>query len=230
MKLIHTKKTIFFIFILVFLAVGFWSFKNAEIFAKDNAEKKVCISTVYGDIKIKLYDETPLHRDNFIKLAGEKYFDESLFHRVIKQFMIQGGDPNSKTADSATILGNGGPNYTIPAEIMPVKYFHKKGALGAARNNNPEKASSGSQFYIVQGKPYSSEELNRIETIYNMHFTEEQRAIYTTIGGAPHLDGGYTVFGEVYEGLNVVDSISNVKTGMYDRPKKDIKMTIKIIE
>jgi cyclophilin family peptidyl-prolyl cis-trans isomerase len=222
------KKTMFFTFILAFVAAGFWSFKNAENSAKAN-EKKVCISTMYGDIKIKLYDETPLHRDNFIKLAELKYFDGCLFHRIIKQFMIQGGDPDSKTADSTAILGNGGPAYTIPAEILP-KYFHKKGALGAARDNNPAKASSGSQFYIVQGRKFTAAELDNLSKQTGKTFTQEQRDVYSTIGGTPHLDGDYTVFGEVYEGLNIVDSIANVKTGMYDRPKKDVKMTIKVIE
>lgn len=223
------KKTMFFTFILVLLAAGFWSFKIAERNAKAE-EKKVCISTVYGDIKIKLYDETPQHRDNFVKLAGLKYFDGCLFHRVIKQFMIQGGDPDSKTADSTAILGNGGPAYTIPAEIMSSKCFHKKGALGAARDNNPAKASSGSQFYIVQGRTFTEAELDNLSQRTEKTYSAEQRKVYTTIGGAPHLDGDYTVFGEVYEGLNVVDSIANIKTGMYDRPEKDVKMTIKVIE
>lgn len=223
------KKTLFFVFILAFVAAGFLSFKYAEKSAKVNSEKKICITTSFGDIKIKLYDETPLHRDNFVKLAGLKYFDGSLFHRVIKQFMIQGGDPDSKNADSTAILGNGGPEYTIPAEILP-KYFHKKGALGAARDNNPTKASSGSQFYIVQGRTFSATEMDNLAQRTGKTYTEEQRKIYSSIGGAPHLDGDYTVFGEVYEGLNIVDSIAKVKTGMYDRPKKDVKMTIKVIE
>ena len=294
---------------IIIVAFGLYAFSEISFIKilnvpKVNTENKVCISTNYGDIKIKLYNETPLHRDNFLKLAKAAYFDGLLFHRVIKGFMIQGGDPDSKNADSTAILGNGGPKYTIPAEIfydtitsktpsgavkkeINLKHFHKKGALAAARDNNPAKSSSGSQYYIVQGKVYPDSVLTKLEsnynaTKYNQHitdyllkpenvnfknevvdcqskkntkkldsiintvkviidkqfgnepkfaYTKEQRKAYETIGGTPFLDGNYTVFGEVYEGLDVVDKIADVKTGANDRPKKDVKMiSVKVIE
>jgi len=229
------KKTILLSFVALFIAMCFYSFSGASFlnFKKNmtaDSVKKVCISTAYGDIKIKLYNETPLHRDNFIKLAKTAYFDGVLFHRVIKNFMIQGGDPDSKNADSTAILGNGGPSYTIPAEIFTPKYFHKKGALGAARDNNPAKASSGSQFYIVQGKTFTDQGLTAFCQKTGKKLSQDQINAYKTIGGTPWLDGDYTVFGEVYEGLDVVDKIAAVKTGANDRPVKDVKMTVKVIE
>jgi peptidyl-prolyl cis-trans isomerase B (cyclophilin B) len=193
---------------------------------------KIQINTAFGDINLKLYNETPLHRDNFIKLVKEKYFDSTLFHRVINQFMIQGGDPDSKNAADSILLGNGGPAYTIPAEFK-AEIFHKKGVLAAAREGdqiNPTKASSGSQFYIVQGRVFSREELNVLAQRMGKSFTEEQIKVYTTIGGTPHLDGNYTVFGEVISGLEVVDKIAAVITDKNNRPLKNIPMTIKIIE
>jgi cyclophilin family peptidyl-prolyl cis-trans isomerase len=225
------KKTKVIIFFPVILAFALLSFTKPALNPIEK-ERKVLISTSYGDIKIRLYDETPLHRDNFIKLASEGYYDGTLFHRVINQFMIQGGDPDSKGAKSDAMLGNGGPAYTIPAEFIS-KYYHKKGVIAAARegdNVNPNKASSGSQFYIVQGKKFTDAELDVITTRTGHAFTKEERDVYKTIGGAPHLDGSYTVFGEVYEGLDVVDKIAAVKTGFADRPVDDIKMTVKIIE
>lgn len=183
----------------------------SQISPKNQKETVVLISTSKGDIKIKLYNETPLHRDNFIKLVNDSYFDGILFHRVIKGFMIQTGDPDSKTAKSGQMLGNGGPNYTIPAEIVS-KYFHKKGALAAARTGdsmNPKRESSGSQFYIVQGKKFTDDELNMYESRLKVKFSKEQRDAYITVGGAPHLDGSYTIFGEVVSGLNVIDAISS---------------------
>jgi len=229
------KRTILFSFVTIAFAIGFYSFTGVSLLKPTNSMnadtiKKVCISTSYGDIKIKLYNETPQHRDNFIKLAKEAYFDGTLFHRVIKSFMIQGGDPDSKKADSTSILGNGGPTYTIPAEILSPKYFHKRGALGAARDNNPAKASSGSQFYIVQGRTFSEEELTAFSQKTGKTLTKEQIETYKTIGGTPWLDGDYTVFGEVYDGMNVVDQIAAVKIGPNDRPVKDVKMIIKVIE
>jgi cyclophilin family peptidyl-prolyl cis-trans isomerase len=227
----------FFLFFTVLLITAIFysnsgaSFMNTNQNPSNDTLKKVCISTSFGDIKIKLYNGTPQHRDNFIKLAKEAYFNGTLFHRVIKSFMIQGGDPDSKNADSTSILGNGGPAYTIPAEIVCPEYFHKRGALGAARDNNPAKASSGSQFYIVQGRVYTEQELNLYAQKLGKTYNEEQRKIYTTIGGAPHLDGDYTVFGEVYEGMDVVDKIADVKVDpTYNRPKQDVKMTVKVIE
>ena len=185
----------------------------------------VLISTPFGDMKIKLYDETPLHRDNFIKLAKEGYFDGLLFHRVISGFMIQGGDPNSRNAQPGQPLGSGGPGYTVPAEFNTA-LIHKKGALSAARlgdQMNPQKASSGSQFYIVQGKPASDYD-------FRIQYTEEQKAIYKSVGGTPFLDQNYTVFGEVVEGLDVIDKIAAVKTAPGDRPLEDVKFTVKVIE
>ncbi|MCX6233047.1 MAG: peptidylprolyl isomerase [Bacteroidetes bacterium] len=193
---------------------------------------KILITTEYGEIKLKLYNETPFHRDNFIKLVKEKYFDSTLFHRVINKFMIQGGDPDSRHAADSVLLGDGGPAYTIPAEFRP-EIFHKKGVLAAARESdqvNPTKASSGSQFYIVQGKVFTLEELNVLAQRMGKTFTEEQIKIYTTIGGTPHLDGNYTVFGEVISGLDVVDKIAIVATDKNNRPLKNIRMTIQIIE
>jgi len=193
---------------------------------ENTKETRVLIKTTKGDITVKLYDETPYHRDNFIKLVNEKYYDGVLFHRVIDGFMIQGGDPESKTAKQGQMLGNGGPDYTLAAELTP-KFYHKKGALAAARTGdqgNPTRRSSGSQFYIVTGKVYTNEELNKIENAYKTKFTEEQRKDYTTIGGAPFLDGQYTVFGEVEKGIDVAVSISRVPRDKNDRPIEDVKI------
>jgi len=184
---------------------------------------KALISTSMGDITIKLYDETPLHRDNFIKLANDGFYDGTIFHRVIKNFMIQGGDPDSKNAAPGQPLGRGGTGYTIPAEFVP-ELFHKKGALAAARKGagNPQKESSGCQFYIVTGKVDSDEQLARVP--------EARRAVYKEIGGTPFLDDNYTVFGEVVSGLDIVDKIGMVQTQQGDRPIEDIKMTVKILK
>lgn len=236
-----------------------------------------------GDMIIRLYDETPLHRDNFIKLAKSGYFNGTLFHRVIKDFMIQGGDPDSKNAPKGKMLGTGGPDYTIPAEFVYPKLFHKRGALSAARMGddvNPKKESSGSQFYIVWGQTYKPAQLKQMErqmqmqqeqNVFNeltkehhdeimtlrrnrdrtglqalqeklteetkkkcedtgkVSFTEEQVKAYTTIGGTPFLDNEYTVFGEVEEGLDIIDKIQNTDTTRDDRPKDDISMTIEVM-
>ena len=193
-------------------------------------ERTALISTQYGDIKVKLYNETPQHRDNFVKLVEQGFYDGTLFHRIIKEFMIQGGDPNSKNAQPGAMLGNGGPGYTIPAEILP-GVIHKKGALSAARlgdQMNPKRESSGSQFYVVQGKKWTDDELNMFAQ-RGLKLTPEQREIYKTIGGTPHLDGAYTVFGEVVEGLDVLDKIAASPTGQADRPVEDIKMTVKML-
>lgn len=190
------------------------------------------ISTSFGDMIVKLYDETPQHRDNFIKLTQQGFYNDLLFHRVIKDFMIQGGDPNSKGAPAGKPLGQGGPGYTIPAEIRS-SLFHKRGALAAARQGdqvNPTKASSGSQFYIVQGKKSSDAELNQISQSYGIMFSEEQKKVYKEIGGTPFLDNNYTVFGEVVEGLDVIDKIAAVQKGPGDRPVQDIKMTVTLVE
>ncbi|TAJ13263.1 peptidylprolyl isomerase [Marinilabiliaceae bacterium JC017] len=242
----------------------------------------VVVHTEMGDMKIKLYDETPGHRDNFLKLTQEGYFDSLMFHRVIKEFMIQGGDPDSKTAKPGDMLGMGGPGYTLPAEIDYPHYFHKKGVIAAAREGdqvNPEKKSSGSQFYIVQGKKYTDEELDQIEAKMN-DMTKQQvfyamlpeyqdtlravqqsgdknammalqqtimarvekeaadkpkyeipadlREVYKTEGGVPFLDSNYTVFGEVVEGLDVIDKIADVEIDKNNRPVTDVRMKIEL--
>lgn len=192
-------------------------------------ESILLISTDYGNMKVKLYNETPQHRDNFLKLVKENFYDSLLFHRVIQNFMIQGGDPDSRNAQPGTPLGAGSLGYTVPAEFNP-KYIHKKGALAAARTNNPEKASSASQFYLVQGKTFTDEELNRFEMQNKIKYTPEQREIYKTIGGTPHLDMGYTVYGEVIEGLDVIDKIGAVQTAPGDRPVKDVRMKITLVK
>ncbi len=243
---------------------------------------KVRIQTTLGDITVRLYDETPQHRDNFVKLAKEGYYDGTLFHRVIKDFMIQGGDPDSKGAPAGKMLGVGGPDYTIEAEIKSGLY-HKRGALAAARQGdevNPERRSSGSQFYIVWGQVYNEGqlrqfskqmEMQQLQTVFNAlakehhdeimqmrrernraglqelqeklaaeaeaqvkaqeaGMTDEQRAIYSTVGGTPHLDGQYTVFGEVEEGMDVVEMIQQAATARSDRPVDDIEMRVMVIE
>ena len=242
---------------------------------------KVKIQTMLGDIVVRLYDETPIHRDNFIKLAKEGYYDGTLFHRVIKDFMIQGGDPDSKGAPAGKMLGVGGPDYTLEAEIKD-GLFHKRGALAAARQGdqvNPERRSSGSQFYIVWGQVYNEGQLRqfskqlkmqRMQDIFNQlaaarkaeimqmrrernraglqelqdqlaaeaekqaagctGLSEEQQRIYSTVGGTPHLDGQYTVFGEVEQGLDVVEMIQSSATGRGDRPIDDIEMRVSVID
>lgn len=256
-------------FILAGLMVvsSFSACNNAKL---EEGEDAVFV-TSKGLISVRLYDETPLHKENFLKLASEGYYDGVLFHRVIKDFMIQTGDPNSKNADANTMLGTGGPEYKIPAEIKP-EFFHKRGALAAARqgdNVNPEKASSGSQFYIVHGKIFNDEELDAVEFQVATQMAKERigeigreveaefegqglpfdsisaivvqraqeyrdskpyainpefRQVYKTLGGTPHLDGEYTVFGEIVRGMEVVEAIATSETGRNDRPKKDIKI------
>jgi peptidyl-prolyl cis-trans isomerase B (cyclophilin B) len=188
----------------------------------------VKISTIHGDMIIRLYENTPLHRANFIKLAQEGYFDGTIFHRVIGNFMIQGGDPDSKNPQPGAQYGMGGPNYTIPAEFR-AEYFHKKGALAAARTNNPEKSSSGSQFYIVQGQKFQAAQLNQMAAQSGIHYTPVQTAAYADLGGTPFLDMQYTVFGEVILGLDVIDKIAAEPTMPGDRPKKDIVMKVSLV-
>jgi len=205
----------------IIMALVLMSFSGKE------KEKTLVITTKYGTIKVRLYNETPKHRDNYVKLAQEHFFDSLIFHRCIKDFMIQGGDPDSKHAKPGVQLGEGGLKYTIPAEIQP-NLFHKYGVIAAARDNNPEKASSSSQFYIAVGKVYTDAQLTQMEQQTGKKFTDEERKAYTTIGGIPHLDGNYTVFGEVYEGMNVVDSIIKQPTDDNNRPLVDIRMEIKV--
>lgn len=261
--------------------------QEKPVVAANTTDSIVQISTTLGSIKVKLYNETPIHRDNFLKLVREKTLDSTLFHRVISNFMIQGGDVTSKNATPEAMLGNGDVGYTLPAEIKPA-FFHKKGALAAARqgdNVNPQKASSGCQFYIVQGNKFAPSDLDAMENRHNMQlkqglfqqiimrpendalknrfianqqnqnqdtlavlnkiaeeltnaeaaklvpfkYSEEQRKVYSEIGGTPHLDGEYTVFGEVIEGLDVIDKIAAVEKGSNDRPKQDLRMFCKIV-
>lgn len=277
------KRYLFILLIILFLGMSCESKKATSKEANDN----VCvdIETTMGHIKVKLYNETPAHRDNFIKLVKEGYYNGTLFHRVINKFMIQGGDGDSRNAKPGQRLGMGDPGYTIPAEFVYPRYFHKKGALAAARqgdNVNPEKASSGSQFYIVTGDVIPAGQIGQVErqlqmqqeqAIFNqlveahrneilamrrardtqglqalqdqliaeMHeqiaregvakLSEEQKQAYTTVGGAPHLDGAYTVFGEVIEGMDVVEKIEKVATDSADRPKEDVKIiSMKIMQ
>jgi peptidyl-prolyl cis-trans isomerase B (cyclophilin B) len=194
-----------------------------------DTSKYVVITTSFGDIKIKLYDETPLHRDNFIKLAKQGLFDSTLFHRIIPGFMIQGGDPDSKRAVQGQALGMGDVGYRIPAEFNK-NLIHKRGVLAAARDGNPQKASSGCQFYITQGKKYTDAELQMFVSRKGNIWTEEQKTIYKEIGGTPMLDQDYTVFGEVVSGMETVDKIIVEQRDSRDRPLKDISMTIKVVE
>lgn len=181
---------------------------------------KAVITTTYGDIELFLYDNTPKHRDNFIKLAKDHFYDSTLFHRVIPSFMIQGGDPGSKNAPAGKMLGDGDVGYRVPAEINDSS-FHKRGALAAARDNNPEKSSSGCQFYIVVGKKYTDAELDKITQRTGRKFTTSQREAYKTIGGTPQLDGNYTVYGEVTKGMDIVDKIVAQPRNSMDRPDAD---------
>lgn len=213
------KITGLILIVLMSFSLSSCSQKNA------NDETIAIIHTDMGDMKVKLYNETPAHRDNFIKLAKQGWYDGSTFHRVIEGFMIQGG----KSAE-----GEEGPGYRIDAEFVP-GFIHKKGALAAARQSdqvNPEKKSSGSQFYIVQGRTFTDQELDYVEKKWGQEFTDEQREIYKTEGGSPHLDGEYSVFGQLIEGYNVLDKIAAVQINnkMENKPVQDIKMTIEIVE
>ncbi len=206
------------------LVLGF-----ALLFSACDSRKKVIIETEYGNMTAVLYDETPQHRDNFIKLANEGFFDDLLFHRVIQGFMIQGGDPDSKGAASGQRLGMGGPGYTIPAEFVD-QHVHLKGALSAARTGgpqNPEKESSGSQFYVVQGRPVPAAQLDS-PMFASKNYTDEQKQAYQQIGGTPQLDRDYTVFGMVVEGLEVIDKIAAVQKDRNDRPIQDVKMKVRV--
>ena len=205
----------------------------------------LCISTVFarpkhdfvriktnkGECIIMLYNQTPKHRDNFLKLSREGFYNGTLFHRVIRDFMIQGGDPDSKTAKTGQALGEGDLGYRIDAEFRD-SLFHKKGVLAAARDNNPEKASSASQFYIVQGKKWTDATLDdvRMKRMNGREIPGAQRKVYKEIGGTPHLDQNYSVYGEVVKGLELVDTIAAVKTSATDRPLEDISMEISVLK
>ena len=212
---------------LIFLFLIGFVMTNPQAFSQDKNTQNVVkfvIHTDMGDMKGFLYNETPQHRDNFVKLVKSGYYEGLLFHRVIPGFMIQGGDPESRNAKPGEQLGTGGPGYTVPAEFNPA-LIHQKGALSAARQAdqvNPKKASSGSQFYIVGGK--------KTTVAVGAKYTEEQKKIYETVGGTPFLDGQYTVFGLITDGLDVIDKIAAVQRDGSDRPVKDVKMSIKIVE
>jgi len=220
-------RKIFLSVALLILGMLCFAQKDSTIRKKDR-KKDVLLLTNFGDIVLRLSDSTPLHRDNFLKLVKKGYYDSVLFHRVIYNFMIQAGDPNSKHAKPGQLLGGGGPGYRIPAEFRTT-LFHKKGVIAAARDNNPEKASSGSQFYIVQGKIFSDAGLDSLE-IFRLNGRKipvEQREVYKTIGGTPHLDQSYTVFGEVVKGMDVVDKIAATPTSKSpdtDRPLEDVRI------
>lgn len=195
-----------------------------EIIVDAPKDCRVLVKTNMGDLTILLSDKTPQHRDNFLKLVNEGFYNGLLFHRVINGFMIQGGDPNSKNAGPNDRLGSGGPGYTVPAEMIP-ELIHQKGALAAARTGdgvNPERKSSGSQFYIVHGGPLSDQQLDKIEQQSGVSYSDEQRELYKTIGGTPFLDHNYTVYGKVVEGMEIVDKIAETKTAPGDRPVEDV--------
>ena len=222
--------------ILFFLLVAA---SPADCIAKVKKYPVIEIITSKGNMYIWLYDDTPKHKENFLKLAKENFYDHTKFHRVIKDFMIQGGDPNTKDSKLKDQWGQGGPGYTIDAEINKT-HFHKKGVLAAARMGdqiNPQRASSGSQFYIVQGAKFKDQSLDYIEQQIRtatkdtgFTFTAEERQVYEEIGGSPHLDMQYTVFGEIISGLDVVDLIANVQTGGQDKPLEDIDMDVNVLE
>jgi len=208
------------IFLLLLFALSLWSACN------NDGHTYVLIETEYGNMKAMLYNTTPKHRDNFIKLVKENYYDSLMFHRIIPGFMIQGGDPDSRYALPDLQLGLGGPGYEIDAEIGSP---HLKGTLAAARDNNPLKRSSGSQFYIVQGQPIDDAVLDGLEHQKGIRYNPEQRRLYKEIGGTPFLDAEYTVFGEIVQGLEVIDKIAAVPTKPGDRPVQDVRMKIRIV-
>lgn len=202
-------------------------------YTPDSYSSLVALQTPYGEMKLEIYCDAPQHRENFIKLVKQGFYDSLGFHRIIEHFMVQGGDPNTHPDTSVAVqeVGSGGPGYTLPAEISP-RFVHHKGALAAARlpdNMNPEKNSSGSQFYIVDGRAVTSEQLDKNERKYDMVYTPEQRAWYAQHGGTPQLDMEYTVFGRVYEGLRIIDSIAGVATNAMGRPEQPIRMQMRII-
>lgn len=199
-------------------------------FAQKKSKKDylVTLNTKYGTLHMVLFDDTPLHKANFVKLVGKKFYDSLLFHRIIDGFMIQGGDPESKTAQPNQRLGGGGGNMErIPYEFK-ANHVHRKGALAAARDNNPEKKSSACQFYIVQGKKLTDEEVTQVAQRNGMDYTTQQRAEYMILGGTPRLDNAYTVFGEVIDNLDLIDTIAKQPRDSADRPKEDIKMSMTV--
>lgn len=219
-------KTLYKHFFFILFNLTAMSIMNPEAIASGPPETRVYLETNYGRLVLKLYNSTPLHRDNFLKLVKEGYYDGLLFHRVIKDFMIQGGDPESKNAMKGAMLGNGGPGYTVPAEFVD-SLIHRKGALAAARlgdGMNPKKESSGSQFYIVQGRVWRDADLSAMESRTGRKYSDEDKKAYREEGGTPHLDGGYTVFGQLVEGFDVLDRIATTTTGGADRPSEDVRI------
>jgi cyclophilin family peptidyl-prolyl cis-trans isomerase len=203
-------------------------------FAKPPKNQYVKISTAYGAVIIRLYNETPKHRDNFITLAKKGFYNGTVFHRVIQNFMIQGGDPDSRDTTknkTGAELGNGDVGYTVPSEFYE-SLFHKRGALAAARDNNPAKASSGCQFYIVEGKRFTDEDLDKLIAgrLQGRVIPAAQREIYKSVGGAPHLDQNYTVYGEVVNSIDMVDRIAAVKKDDHDRPLENVPMTVTVLK
>ena len=228
----YKKLSLFSIALIVLFSIAANAQKvNKPAKIKDSipGSVKVRIITDKGTMVLRLYDSTPLHRDNFIKLVKQGFYDSLLFHRVSAGFMIQGGDPNSKNAQPGEMLGNGGGDMErIPAEFNKA-LIHKKGVLAAARDGNPQKASSACQYYIVEGKIYTDAELNQIEQGRGVPYTAEQRNIYKTIGGTAFLDMNYTVFGEVEKGLEVINKIATAPKDQNDRPLQNIRMKIVLL-
>ena len=226
------KKITFAAFFLLSLIFGMQQDAVAQKKASDK-EVKVEMVTSEGRMVFQLFNDTPLHRDNFLKLIEQHTYDSLLFHRVIKDFMIQAGDPNSRKARPGQMLGDGTLGYTVPAEFVP-EHFHRKGALCAARqgdNVNPKKESSSCQFYVVQGQVWDAGRLEMMEQRFGKKFSAEQRKVYTTEGGTPHLDGDYTVFGQLVEGWEVLDRIASVPTGRADRPVNDVRiLSVKVLK
>lgn len=202
-----------------------------NVFARSPKNQYVRIKTSYGDCIIRLYNETPKHRDNFIKLTKQGIYNGTLFHRVIQDFMIQGGDPDSKKAKAGQALGDGDVGYTVDAEFRD-SLFHKKGVIAAARDNNPKKASSGCQFYLVEGKRFTDEALDKLEEtrLKGRKIPLAQREWYKSVGGVPHLDQNYTVYGEIVSGLDMVDRIAAVKKDAKDRPLQDVPMMVSLLK
>ena len=194
---------------------------------KSKKDEVITIATDKGTMRFILFDETPKHKANFLKLTKENFYDGLLFHRVIDDFMLQGGDPNSKNAKPDDILGKGENGYKVPAEFN-AKLFHQKGALAAARDNNPAKESSGCQFYIVEGRKWSKTDLAKQSARAARKLTEDQKKVYETVGGTPHLDGAYTVFGQLIDGMDVVDKIASVSIDERNRPEKDVSMKVSV--
>jgi cyclophilin family peptidyl-prolyl cis-trans isomerase len=224
-KLINDMKRVFTLAFILFTVTAF---------AKPPKNQYVKISTAYGAVIIRLYNETPQHRDNFIKLAKKGFYNGTLFHRVIQNFMIQGGDPDSRDTSKnkpGAELGNGDVGYTVPSEFYE-SLFHKRGALAAARDDNPTKASSGCQFYIVEGKRFTDEDLDKLIAgrLKGRVIPAAQREIYKTVGGTPHLDQNYTVYGEVVTSIDMVDRIAAVKKDEHDRPLENVPMTVTVLK